>query len=88
MTPPPRRESALPPKSPDSGKDPMQTETAEAPTPATSRRPSRSAETKQLTVWIKADLHKRMLRLKVEEGTDLREQIEQAVTSYLERHGY
>lgn len=70
-------------KDEEPGKDPMSTEAPTRPT-----RQTRSPDKKQLTVWIRSDLHKRMMRLKVEEGDDLREQIEAAVISYLEKRGY
>jgi hypothetical protein len=43
---------------------------------------------KQLTAWIAADMHKRMMRLKAEEGVDLREQLTSAMEQYLTAKGY
>ncbi|MEU3574076.1 hypothetical protein AB0E96_37560, partial [Kitasatospora sp. NPDC036755] len=77
----PEREPALPPKAPDSGQDPMT-----AGTPANT--PSRAKGTKQLTVWIDADLHKRMNRAKVELEKDLKVQVEEAIRAYLEAKGF
>lgn len=85
MSTTPEREPALPPKAPDSGKDPMQ---HDAPPRPKGQQTRGTAGRKQLTVWMDADLHKRMQRLKVEEGDNLQEQIEAAVTRYLEQRGY
>jgi len=78
----PDREPALPPKASDAGKDPM---TAPAQ-PRTA--PSRAAGTKQLTVWINAQIHLRMSRLKVETGQDLKSQVEEAMDSFLTAKGF
>jgi hypothetical protein len=74
-----------PPRSPDSGRDPMDGEPPPALRPD---GPTRPPARKQLTTWIDADLHKRMLRLKVEEGIDLREQIDAAMRTYLKKYKY
>ncbi len=78
------RPPALPPKSPDSGKDPMIDAPPAPPRPAQTRAVGK----KQLTVWLDADLHKRMSRLKVEEGMDLKEQTEAAIAAFLATKGY
>ncbi|WP_147409374.1 hypothetical protein [Kitasatospora xanthocidica] len=58
------------------------------PTPPSRTSPSRPAGAKQLTVWLDADLHKRMSRLKVENGQDLKSQVEEAVRDFLAKKGF
>lgn len=97
----PQRESAIPrpPRAADSGRDPMDPEppppAPPRPAPARLARPAQTDQgkeapvgRKQLTAWIRADLHKRMQRLKVEDDLDLKDQLDEALERYLTEKGF